>query len=338
MNPRILFLLLSVALLTTAAWAHHSMSEYDFDKTVEIEGALVDVRWQNPHIRLSVRSGADTQGKPMIWEIEGSSLSVLRRMNVTPEKLKAGDTVRVFGYRSKKAPNRMVADNLLQGDGSELVFLPGVKPRWAKAAIGSKSTWLDAGTAEKAGAGIFRVWSTKLDAGEPFWQQSYPLTDAAKKILERWDPIKDDVARDCQPKGMPTIMEQPYPIEFVNRKDAILLRMEEYDTVRTIHMGGKAAASTLPTHRLGRSTGRWEGGTLIVRTDGINWSWIDPSGTPLSPAATLVERFTPTADGTRLQYSVVITDPKFLTEPVELKRSWVARPNESVQPFNCGRS
>jgi hypothetical protein len=50
-----------------------------------------------------------------------------------------------------------------------------------------------------------------------------------------------------------------------------------------------------------------------------------------------VERFTPTPDGTRLQYSVVITDPKFLTAPVELKRSWVARANESVKPYNCDR-
>jgi hypothetical protein len=334
----ILFLMLSAAVLTTAAWAHHSDAEYDFNKPVEIEGTLVDVRWQNPHIRLSVRSGTDAQGKPMIWEIEGSSLSVMRRTNATPEKLKVGDTVRVAGFRSKRAPNRMLADQVLQADGSELVFLPGVRPRWARTVIGAKSTWLDAGTAEKASAGIFRVWSTKLDSGEPFWRQSYPLTDAAKKSLERWDPINDIVARGCEPKGMPTIMEQPYPIEFVNQKDAILLRMEEYDTVRTIHMGDKVAQQSLPRHRLGRSTGHWEGKTLVVKTDGIVWRYLDPSGTPLSPAASLVERFMPTVDGTRLEYSVVITDPKFLTEPVELKRSWVARPNESVKPYNCGRS
>jgi hypothetical protein len=182
------------------------------------------------------------------------------------------------------------------------------------------------------------VWSTKLDAGETFWRERYPLTDVAKKALERWDPIKDIVARDCEPKGMPTIMEQPYPIEFVSLKDTILLRMEEYDTVRTIHMSDKVIASSLPTHRLGRSTGRWEGSTLIVKTDGLTWPWIDPNGTPMSPVATLVERFTPTADGTRLQYNIVITDPRMLTEPVQLKRSWVARPNESVKPYNCGRS
>jgi hypothetical protein len=77
--------------------------------------------------------------------------------------------------------------------------------------------------------------------------------------------------------------------------------------------------------------------TLVVTTDGITWPYLDPRGTPLSPLASLVERFTPSSDGTHLLYSVVITDPKYLTEPVELKRAWVARPNESVQPYSCGR-
>jgi hypothetical protein len=333
----ILFLMLSVAAPMSAVWAHHSGSEYDASKTVEIEGTLVEVKWQNPHVRLSVRSRTDAQGKPMIWDIEGSSLSVLRRTNATPERLKAGDKVRIAGWLSRRAPNRMMALNLLQADGTELVFIPRARPRWASTAIGSESTWFDAGTAEKSGSGIFRVWSTKLDAPERFWLPSYPLTPAAKKTLASWDPINDTVARDCEPKGMPTIMEQPYPLEFVQQKDTILLRMEEYDTVRTIYMSDKVAPSSLPTHRLGRSTGRWEGSTLVVKTDGITWPYIDPRGTPLSPAATLVERFTPTADGTRLEYSVVITDPQFLTGPVELKRSWVARPNESVKLYDCGR-
>jgi len=44
---------------------------------------------------------------------------------------------------------------------------------------------------------------------------------------------------------MPTIMEQPYPIEFVNKGDAILLRLEEYDSVRTISMGASISNQAL---------------------------------------------------------------------------------------------
>jgi hypothetical protein len=182
------------------------------------------------------------------------------------------------------------------------------------------------------------VWSTRFGDSGGLWRRDYPLTEAAKKRLALWDPVNDTVARDCEPKGMPTIMEQPYPLEFVQQKDIILLRMAEYDTVRTIYMSDKVAQGSLPKHRLGRSIGGWEEKSLVVKTDGITWPYIDPRGTPLSPAASLVERFTPTPDGTRLEYSIVITDPESLTEPVELKRSWVARPNEAVKPYNCGRT
>lgn len=84
------------------------------------------------------------------------------------------------------------------------------------------------------------------------------------------------------------------------------------------------------------SIGRWEGGTLIVETGGITWPYLDYSGMPLSPDASLLERFTPTKDGTRLKYSVIVTDPKYLTKPFESKRSWIARPNEAVKPYDCG--
>jgi hypothetical protein len=113
--------------------------------------------------------------------------------------------------------------------------------------------------------------------------------------------------------------------------------MEEYDTVRTIYMADSIKLDSLAKGRLGRSKGHWEGTTLVVTTDGVTWPYLDPQGTPLSPLVSMVEQFTPSPDGTHLLYSVVITDPKYLNKPVELKRSWVARPNESVKPYNCGR-
>jgi hypothetical protein len=331
-------LLLAAALCAPLqSFSHHSATEYDYGRIVEVEGVLVELKWQNPHVRFKVRA-ADVQGKPVIWDIEGSSLSVMRRTNATPDKLRPGDRIKVAGEPSKRAPHRMYALHLLQADGEELVFHPGMRPRWRDAAAGNASTWFDPGTAANASAGIFRVWSSKLDDPEPFWLANYPMTESARSLAAIWDPVNDTVAKDCEPKGMPTIMEQPYPMEFVRQKDAILLRMEEYDTVRTIHMSDKVARASLPKGLLGRSTGKWEESTLVVRTDGVTWPYLDASGTPLSPGATLVERFTPSADGARLHYSLTITDPQFLTAPVELKRSWVARPNESVKPYNCGQS
>ena len=57
----------------------------------------------------------------------------------------------------------------------------------------------------------------------------------------------------------------------------------------------------------------------------------------MNPAkgANIVERFTPTPDGTRLTYTMTVTDAGTFTQPVELTRSWVWRPGETVTPYNC---
>jgi hypothetical protein len=332
----------TLSLILVIAWwmmrpveigAHHSGSEYA-PTTVEIEGTLLEVAWQNPHVHFFLRA-KDEKGALVTWDIEANSLSILRRTDATPENLKVGDTVKVAGAPSRRAPNRMWAMNILAANGREILLGPGTRARWTTDPAGSKSTWFDGGTDANKTAGIFRVWSTKF--GEPggLWRRDYPLTDAAKKGRASFNPLTDSVAPGCRPKGMPTIMEQPYPLEFVRKGDTILLRLEEYDTVRTIVMKPDAKFNALPKALLGRSKGVWEGDTLVVTTDRIDWPFIDPSGIPQGPSSSIVERFTPTPDGTRLNYTMTITDPATFTTPLELKRSWVWRSGETVKPYNC---
>jgi hypothetical protein len=322
-----------VTLLAPPILAHHSGAEYD-RTTVEIEGTLVELVWQNPHVHFGVRA-AGKDGTPVVWDIEANSLSILRRTDANPENLKLGDRIKVAGSPSRQTPNKMWASNILPANGREVVLGPGIQPRWKTTADGSKSTWFDGGSDANKTAGIFRVWSTKL--GEPggvWWRRDYPLTEAAKQKRAAFNPLVDTVAPGCRPKGMPTIMEQPYPLEFVNKGDTILLRLEEYDTVRTIHMKGGVPANA-PKMLLGYSVGSWEGDTLTVRTSRIAWTYFDPSGVPLGPLASIAEWFTPSPDGTHLGVKMTVTDPDTFTQPVDLQRSWVWRPGETVKPYNC---
>ena len=330
----LVILITCFVLASVSALGHHSGSEYDRAKVVEVEGRLVEVAWQNPHVHFSVRS-TDRSGKVMTWDIEANSLSILRRTNATPETLKIGDTIKIAGSPSGRAPNRMWATNVMSADGREIVLGPGIKPRWKTSVTGSTTTWFEAGKSGDSSKGIFRVWSTKLDNPEGLWRDDYPLTEAAKKAVARWNALTDTVAPGCAPKGMPTIMEQPYPMEFVNKGDTILLKMEEYDTVRTINMSPNAAVDALPATLLGRSKGRWEGNTLVVTTSRIAWRYIDSNGVPQGNSSSIVERFTPSSDGARLNYTLTITDPQTFTRPVELNNSWVWRPGETVKPYNC---
>ena len=59
---------------------------------------------------------------------------------------------------------------------------------------------------------------------------------------------------------------------------------------------------------------------------------------PLSEQAELVERFTPSNDGSRLDYQLTVRDPITFTEPVVRDHYWLYLPNLSVQPFRCETS
>ncbi|MEJ1962059.1 MAG: DUF6152 family protein [Gammaproteobacteria bacterium] len=320
-----------------SAWSHHSFSEFDQQRTIEVSGTVTDVAWQNPHVRLKVQS--QENGKLVTWDIECHSVGILSRSNVNPKLLKAGDRVKIAGNPSKVSATRMFATNLLPSSGEELVLAPGAPPHWQTGAAGFRAASTDASAAPAPGAGIFQVWSSSFDdpAASPFalWSGPMPLTPAAKKALAAWDPVHQTVAHGCDPKGMPTIMEQPYGMQFENHGSTIVLRIEEYDTVRTIHISDGASAPSTKS-LLGHSVGKWEGATLVVTTTGISWPYIAPSGLPQGPSSKMVERFIPSGDGKRLDYSVTITDPQTFTEPAVLKRAWVWRPTERVQHYACG--
>ena len=317
----------------TPALAHHSFAEYDQAHSIELQGKLLDIAWQNPHVHFRLLANGKT------WDIESNSLSILRRTNATPDSLKAGDTVRMAGWPSKRAPDRMFVTNVLPQQGQELVLDMRSKPRWSATAAGLETSWMGKGVAAKGEATIFTTWSTDLsDFSTAFpWRPAaqYPLTAKAKQVFAKWDPIHQSVAPGCRPKGMPSMIEAPYPMEFVDKGDTVLMRMEEYDAVRTIHM--KAAdAPKQPRTLMGYSVGHWEGKALVVDTSRIDWQFFDTDGVPLlGPDARVVERFSMNADGSVLTDEFTTTDPETFTRPLTLKRIWVRRPGEQVKPYNC---
>ena len=331
--------LVTLCLVTpVVSHAHHSFSEYDQNHPIELQGTLTEIHWQNPHVHFTLQT-KDKNGFVKTWDAETNSLSILRRTNATADDLKAGQTVKMAGWPSKASGDRLFVTNVLQANGRELVLDLRTKPRWSATAAGLKTTWFDGAAPGPEDSSLFHVWASDLaDRASVFpWKDpsQYPLTAKAKEALAKWDPVRDTIARGCEPKGMPSIIEQPYPIEFVDHHDSILLRMEEYDTVRTIHMAASAAAESQPKTRLGYSMGHWEGKTLVVNTSRIDWRYFDPSGVPQGGSVSIVEHFTPSTDGSHLNYAMLVTDPETFTQPVELHRAWVRRPGEAVKPYNC---
>ena len=116
--------------------------------------------------------------------------------------------------------------------------------------------------------------------------------------------------------------------------DNILIRIEEFDARRTIHMTDDAVPPEEHT-QFGFSRGRWEGATLVVETDRIHAHYLDMDGAPQSDRISLVERFTPTESHDRLDYRITITDPVNFTEPFDRTRYFIWRPEMKVYPYEC---
>ena len=331
-SARLLVIVLAGLLTSLPSSAHHAFTAFDRDRLIELEGEVADLLWANPHVRFTVRvNGGD--GTSTDWRVEGQSLSILGRIGMGEELLVPGSTIRVAGWPGRNDRPILGLTNAMIL-GKEYVTFTRAEPFWSDDVDANP---LFAGGTASDGGSIFRVWSVDFDDPESnaggFWEAEYPLTEA---VLGSLGSYTGGGGGDCEPKGMPTIMEQPYPIEFSQEGERIVLRLEEYDTVRTIHMNGQAASRAEAASIVGRSWGEWDGDTLVVMTADIEgWPHFDKRGVPQSDAMTLIERFTPSEDGSQLLYSMEVTDPEVFTEPVVLDRHWVWRPGEEVRPFNC---
>jgi len=85
----------------------------------------------------------------------------------------------------------------------------------------------------------------------------------------------------------------------------------------------------------GYSTGRWEGDTLVVQSNGFrDDGWLDRGGSPLTAAAKITERFRRVNFG-RMEIEVTVDDPKAYTAPWTVKLTQVIALNTDLLDYVC---
>ena len=313
--------------------AHHSTRVfYDYDDDIEIEGRVTWVLWKNPHIRFNL-TRTDDGGAGELWELEAGSVNTLERVGIGPETLQVDDVIRIAGPPSRRGLNSIYVSNVLFEDGREVSLQGNQRLRWTDdgAALAAASTEPTHAGSLLDIEGIFRVWSPTYEGRV----QNYPFRPEAVEARENWDALNEDPALRCIPPGMPAMMDNPYPIAFELQGEDIVLRLEEWDGVRTIHMNSDADVASLPGSPMGYSVGRWEDGTLVVETAHINYPYFDSDGTPQSGQVEIVERFTVNDDETRLDHHMIVEDPATFTATAEMSRHYNWNPNEEIKLYEC---
>jgi hypothetical protein len=314
---------------------------FDPANQVEIEGVVQKVSWRNPHTVFLIDVTSES-GDMTTWTIESGALGVLRSRGLAREFVQPGDHVRILGDISLRSRPELFARNMLLGNGKEVMLTAGSRPHFSPDnQQGMLEAEFDQSVIDAAiqnAYGIFRVWTTNIERrpipGLGFLSGPHPLTPAAEAIRANYD-ASDEALLGCTEWSMPRIMSNPLPMEFEREDDRIILRFEENDSVRVIHMDADLADGPDEPTTFGYSVGHWEGTTLVVVTTRVQPERLDNAGTPFSADMRLLEHFTASEDGHRLEYRLRVEDSQTFTKVIEVGRYWDWRPEIQVGAYEC---
>ena len=146
---------------------------------------------------------------------------------------------------------------------------------------------------------------------------------AAKAQARSANPAEDAQAANCLPPGLPAIMNQPYPMEFLLTPGKVTIVIEAYTQVRHIYTDGRPLPSDPNPLFYGTSVGRWEDDTLVAETVGLAEV---PRGLtfPYSEKLKVVERFKLTGPDT-MSIETTLIDPEAFTAPYSMGTRNLAR-------------
>jgi hypothetical protein len=167
--------------------------------------------------------------------------------------------------------------------------------------------------------------------------ETVPFSAEGKTIFSqrRATESKDDPSARCLPTGLPVRALLRTPFKIIQTPPVMAILYESRTTFRQIMTDGRPLpADPLPTWS-GYSIGKWEGDTLIVRSNGFRDDmWLDANGSPMTSAAKITERFRRPKFG-RLDIDVTVDDPKAYTRPwtVSLKQFYV--PDSDLLDYVC---
>ena len=163
----------------------------------------------------------------------------------------------------------------------------------------------------------------------PEWQAK---ADAYRAAQSNGENLQSEAA-NCVPPGLPGIMTQPYPIEFLYQPDKVVMLTEAYMQFRHIWTDGRAHPDDPDLTFYGHSTGHWEGDTLVIDTVGLNPQNRIAPGVEHGEQLRIVERIH-RVDADWLEIETTLTDPEVLAEPYTSTTSY-RHLDDEIREYIC---
>jgi hypothetical protein len=142
-----------------------------------------------------------------------------------------------------------------------------------------------------------------------------PYTEWSKEQMKmrRANGGREDPHTYCMPPNFPRAWTLPQHSRIVQTPGMMVVLHEFNGAYREVYLATAARQPESDVERL--STGRWEGDTLIIETNGIRDDmWLDIQGSPITESAHLTERLKRLNLGL-MQVEIAVDDPKAYTKP-----------------------
>jgi hypothetical protein len=145
----------------------------------------------------------------------------------------------------------------------------------------------------------------------------------------------DDPATNCLPVGVVATHTQPLLKRWIQAPDRIAILNERYASYRQIFTDGRPLQNDPQPTWNGYSTGKWEGDTLVVHSNGFrDDGWLDRGGSPSTEAMKLTERIRRPNYG-RMEIEITVDDSKAYTKPWTINFVQTIVLNTELLDYNC---
>ena len=167
---------------------------------------------------------------------------------------------------------------------------------------------------------------------------SVPVTAAARKVIDAWDPARDEAAGlQCKAYGAPAVMRIPGRVHIAWQDDSTLkIETDAGTQTRVFHFGGTPPARAEPSWQ-GYSAAKWEqpiampeasglgvqrvgnnGRALEVVTTNLRPGYLRKNGVPYGANTVVTEYYDRHKEPNGDEYftvTTVVTDPEYLAVP-----------------------
>jgi hypothetical protein len=354
-QPMQLLVLLLALLGFGIAQAHHPIhAKFDPAGQLHLDGIVTKVDWRNPHIHVFIN--VRNSNGLVNWAVEMENPNILIANNWDENSLQPGDAINVAGIRARDGSRQIWGESVRRADNGRAVYSVSDTSPTKPLASRPVQRWPDdnrpvLGAAPGGASGIWSYpTSTALveDGAEiemDAFGQLQNIGDAAlvapmqgwalARYIQRQERnLRDDpMYLGCKPPGGPRQYQSDLGLQLIedkkNERIFVLLGSGNRN-FRILNLDGRNQIGLVGGDDdnplfYGRSTGQWEGDTLVLNTTGFNEGfWFTNGGLPHTNMLSMVEKFTRSNHDT-LQYEVTIDDPGAYTRPwtASWELSWV---------------